>query len=91
MIQSWGNDEARQVFEGRAPRGLNPDILARARRMLAALNAATTPQDMAAPPGNRLKKLQGAETWSMRVNDQYRITFVWGRSGPEDVWLGDYH
>lgn len=59
--------------------------------MLAALNAATSPQDLAAPPGNRLKKLGGSETWSMRVNDQYRITFVWGQSGPEDVWLGDYH
>lgn len=47
--------------------------------------------DLAAPPGNMLKKLEGGEHWSIRVNDQYRITFVWGAAGPEDVWFGDYH
>ena len=91
MIQSWGNDEAKEVFQGLRPRAVPADVLNRARRVLAALNAAVTVEDMASPPGNRLHKLKGTQTWAVRVNDQYRVTFTWGDSGPEHVWLGDYH
>lgn len=91
MIQSWGNADAKEVFEGRAPRTFPQHIIARARRLLAALNAAMSPMDMATPPGNQLKKLGGTETWAVRVNEQYRVTFKWGDNGPENVWLGDYH
>ena len=91
MIQSWGNDDAREVFHGLAPRGFPADVLKRARRTLAALNAAVAVDDMASPPGNRLHKLKGTGTWAIRVNDQYRVTFKWREAGPEDVWLGDYH
>lgn len=89
MIGSWGNREAREVFEGRAPRAVPADILKRARRVLAQLNAAASVNDMAVPPGNRLHKVGDAR--AVRVNDQYRVTFTWGPEGPEDVWLGDYH
>lgn len=91
MIKSWGNDEAKEVFEGRAPRAIPADILKRARRLLAQLNAAPVVGDMGTPPGNKLHKLKGTETWAVRVNDQYRVTFQWGDDGPEEVWLGDYH
>lgn len=91
MIQGWGNDEAKAVFEGRAPRAVPTDVLKRARRVLAALNAAAEVGDMASPPGNKLHKLKGTETWAVRVNDQYRVTFTWGDNGPDEVWLGDYH
>ena len=93
MIKGWGNDEAKEVFEGRAPRAVPADILKRARRVFAQLNAAATVQDMAAPPGNRLHKLAGdlKDYWSVSVNRQYRVTFKWGEDGPEEVWLGDYH
>ena len=91
MIQSWGNDDAKEVFEGHEPRAVPNTILARARRLLAQLNAAQTIGDMRVPPGNELEKLKGTETWSLRVNRQYRVTFPWGPNGPEDVWLGDYH
>ena len=91
MIVSWANDDAKQVFLGKAPRGVPGVILARARRLLAQLNAATTLGDMRSPPGNRLHKLEGGNIWSVSVNDQYRITFTWGADGPEAVWLGDYH
>lgn len=91
MIQSWGNGDAEAVFKGEAPRAVPRDILVRARRVLAALNAATAVGDMASPPGNKLHKLKGTETWAVRVNDQYRITFEWGPDGPGKVWLGDYH
>lgn len=89
MIETWGNSDAKEVFEGRAPRAVPADILTRARRVLAQLNAATQVSDMATPPGNRLHKVGAA--WAVRVNDQYRVTFKWGARGPEEVWLGDYH
>jgi toxin HigB-1 len=48
---------------------------------------------MRAPPGNRLHQLTGDHwpEWSVSVNDQFRVTFVWGPDGPEHVWFGDYH
>lgn len=91
MICSWGNSDARQTFESRAPRGVPNTVLSRARRVLAQLNAAATLGDMAVRPGNQLPKLGGTEVWAVRVNQQYRITFTWGTGGPENVWLGDYH
>ena len=89
MITSWKNKDAKEVFEGRAPRTIPADILKRARRVLAQLNAASVLTDMAVAPGNHLHKV--GEVWAVRVNDQYRVTFVWGAEGPEEVWLGDYH
>jgi toxin HigB-1 len=91
VIRSWRNKDARLVFEGRLLRTPAEAVQRKARRLLAQLNAAVSPMDLAAPPGNMLKKLEGGERWSIRVNDQYRITFVWGAAGPEDVWFGDYH
>lgn len=91
MIKSWGNVEAKEVFEGRAPRAIPADVLKRARRVLAQLNAAQSVGDMGSPPGNKLHKLGGSQTWAVRVNDQYRVTFQWGDEGPIGVWLGDYH
>lgn len=93
MIHSWASRDLKDVFEGRLPKGFPPDLFKRARRVLAQLNAATAPEDMASPPGNRLHKLEGdlAGRWSVSVNAQFRITFIWGLQGPEDVWFGDYH
>ncbi len=44
---------------------------------------------MHTPPGNRLHLV--GKLWSISVNMQYRITFIWGEKGPEEVWFGDYH
>lgn len=90
MIKTWKNSDAKEVFEGRAPRAVPADILKRARRVLAQLNAAAQVTDMGTPPGNRLHKVEDGK-WAVRVNDQYRVTFIWGAEGPEEVWLGDYH
>jgi proteic killer suppression protein len=60
-----------------------------ARRRLAQLDQAISVDDMRVPPGNNLHWI--GDAWSIRVNMQFRITFVWGASGPEDVWFGDYH
>ena len=93
MIQSWKSQDAKAVFEGRAPKGFPADLVKRARRLLAQLNAATSVDQLRNPPGNRLHKLIGdkAGEWSLSVNNQFRITFRWGDEGPEDVWFGDYH
>ncbi len=62
-------------------------------RRLAYVNAAERIGDLAVPPGNQLEKLKGnrAGSYSIRVNDQYRICFRWSSTGPHDVELVDYH
>ena len=57
------------------------------------LNAAETIEDLRSPPGNRLEKLRGDRKGqhSIRVNIQYRICFRWGKNGPEEVEICDYH
>lgn len=57
------------------------------------LNAATELRDLRSPPGNRLELLQGnrAGQHSIRINDQWRICFVWTDAGPMQVEIIDYH
>ncbi|SFJ80961.1 proteic killer suppression protein [Stutzerimonas kunmingensis] len=57
------------------------------------LNAATELRDLRSPPGNRLELLQGnrAGQHSIRINDQWRICFVWTDAGPMQVEIVDYH
>ncbi len=64
-----------------------------AMRKLAMLNAASRLDDLRTPPGNRLEALQGdrAGQHSIRVNDQYRVCFVWTDAGPANVKIVDYH
>jgi len=64
-----------------------------ALRKLAQLQVAIVLSDLAAPPGNHLEALQGdrAGQHSIRVNDQYRVCFVWTAAGPTAVEIVDYH
>lgn len=64
-----------------------------AARKLAQLNAASVLNDLKAPPGNRLELLKGnrAGQHSIRINDQWRLCFVWTDAGPADVEITDYH
>jgi toxin HigB-1 len=64
-----------------------------ARRKLLVLNAAATLNELRSPPGNRLEALKGNRTGqhSIRINDQWRICFVWRNGGVEDVEIVDYH
>jgi toxin HigB-1 len=93
MIESWTSEELEDVFLGLAPRGFPAALLSKTRRLLAQLNAASSPDDMKAPPGNRLHMLDGdlEGLWSVSVNMQYRITFRWENGHAHDVWFGDYH
>ena len=69
------------------------NIEAVARRKLAQLNAAATLDFLRAPPGNRLEALKGNRSGqhSIRVDDQFRVCFVWTEQGPKDVEIVDYH
>ena len=64
-----------------------------ARRKLRQLQIAGRLDDLRVPPGNRLEALKGnrAGQHSIRINDQFRICFVWTLAGPEDVEIVDYH
>lgn len=64
-----------------------------ARRKLMLLDAAGSLSDLRVPPGNRLEALKGDRKGqhSVRINDQWRICFVWRASGPEEVEIVDYH
>ena len=64
-----------------------------ALRKLDMLDAAEVLSDLASPPGNRLDALKGDRKGqhSIRINDQFRICFVWTDDGPESVEIVDYH
>jgi proteic killer suppression protein len=91
MIRGFKDKETAELFrEGRSRRWRS--IAAVALRKLDMLDAAATLDDLRVPPGNRLKALAGARkgTWSIRINDQWRICFRW-QEGAHDVEIVDYH
>ena len=74
-------------------RKFGSDLQRTAHRKLLILDAAETINDLRVPPGNRLEQLRGgrAGQHSIRVNDQWRICFVWSEAGPAAVEITDYH
>jgi proteic killer suppression protein len=93
MIRSFRNKLTADAFDGKAGKGFPSNILRIARRKLEMVNAASILEDLRSPPGNRLEALAGDRKGqhSIRVNDQYRICFIWTDEGPTDVELTDYH
>ncbi len=93
MINGFKDRRTRDVFSGIRVRGLDSRLLERARNKLLLLNAAEFIDDLRMPPSNRLERLRGdrKDAWSIRVNDQWRVCFVWTIDGPTDVELVDYH
>ena len=93
MIKSFKNSLTEDMFDGVVRKGFPADLIKVARRKLRFLNAVHMLTDLRAPPGNRLEALKGdrAGQHSIRVNDQFRICFVWTPDGPRDVELTDYH
>lgn len=92
VIRSYRDRDAQALFEGRAVRRLS-NISAVALRKLDMLDAAAMLTDLRSPPGNRLEALKGdrAGQHSIRINDQWRICFVWKEDGAHDVEIVDYH
>ncbi|MDI6764428.1 MAG: type II toxin-antitoxin system RelE/ParE family toxin [Thermodesulfobacteriota bacterium] len=64
-----------------------------ARRKLDQLNAVISLNSLRIPPGNKLEALKGDRRgqYSIRINDQFRICFIWASDGPESVEITDYH
>ena len=94
MIRTFKGRWAQTILSGRqVPKGFPPAIARVARRKLVQLNNAEALMDLASPPGNRLEALKGALAgrWSIRINDQWRIVFLWSKTGPEEVEIIDYH
>lgn len=93
MIRSFRSAETDQLFHRERPRKLPADIHKVALRKLYYLEAATSLDDLRIPPGNRLEALKGdrAGQHSIRINDQWRLCFVWKDGGAEDVEIVDYH
>lgn len=93
MIRSFADPETERIWSGRRSRKLPSDIQVVALRKLRLLNQARVLGDLRVPPGNRLEALKGNRVGqhSMRINDQWRICFVWSEGGPSDVEIVDYH
>lgn len=92
MILSFNcRDTAALHLRHRVARWVN--IEAAARRKLAQLDAAGELRDLASPPGNRLEALAGNRKGqhSIRINNQFRVCFVWTPQGPKNVEIVDYH
>lgn len=97
MIASFGDEGTEDIFDGRGTKKARkacPQNLWRvARRKLDQINQSVELDDLRAPPGNRLEQLTGDREGqlSIRINDQYRVCFVWTEAGAEEVEIVDYH
>jgi proteic killer suppression protein len=97
MIVSFSDEGTEAIFNGentKAARQTCPQALWKiATRKLDQLDSVSTLEELRVPPGNRLEALSGnrARQHSIRVNDQYRVCFVWTENGPDQVEIVDYH
>lgn len=93
MIRTFADKRTAAVWEGRMPKGFPSDLAKVARRKLRMLASATRLEDLHVPPANRLEALSGDRTGqhSVRVNDQWRLCFVWRDGDADDVEIVDYH
>ncbi len=93
MIRSFKDKRTEQVFHGESPKGFPSDLVIVARRKLRMIHRAVRLEDLRAPPANRLEALRGNRKGqhSIRVNDQFRVCFVWQDGDAFHVEVTDYH
>jgi proteic killer suppression protein len=93
VIRSFKDDEARSIYGRQRSRRLPAEIQQSALRKLRMLNNAVSLNDLRIPPANRLEKLSGerAGQHSIRINDRWRVCFVWREGDAYDVEIVDYH
>ncbi len=92
MIQSFKDEDTKGLFEARTNKRWAA-IAAVALRKLDQIEATGNLNDLRVPPGNRLEALKKARIgqYSIRINDQFRICFVWKSDGAHNVEITDYH
>ena len=92
MIRSFKDRRTEDFFAGENVRRFS-GFKKTVERKMVMLDSSTSLRDLAGIPGNRLEKLSGerAGQYSIRINDQWRICFVWKDDGPHDVEITDYH
>ena len=93
MIKSFRDKDAESVFKRKRVRRLSRPVQKVAQRKLDLIEAAELIEDLRVSPGNRLEKLSGNRKgqYSIRVNDQWRICFLWQSGQAVDVEIVDYH
>ena len=93
MVLDFDCKETKAIWLGQLSRRLPAEIQAIARRKLRMLNNAATLADLRIPPANRLGAHKGSRRGqhSIRINDQWRICFVWSTAGVKAVGIVDYH
>lgn len=93
MIRSFKNSSTERLFHGERDGRLPPQITHVAIRKLLMINAALDVENLRVPPGNRLEKLSGDRKgqWSVRINDQWRVCFLWNDGSADLVEIVDYH
>ncbi len=93
MITTFHDDETHNVWEGEFSKKLPVQIQEKARRKLRMINNARCLGDLRIPPNNRLEFLKGRRKgqWSIRINDQWRVCFVWNGGHVDRVEICDYH
>ena len=93
MIRSFAGKFAQPVWDGTVGKGFPPDLVRAAQRKLAMLNAAVALDTLRIPPSNHLEALKRDRIGqhSIRINDQWRICFIWKDGHAFDVEITDYH
>lgn len=93
VIRSFRDKDTGLVWRRQHVRKWSPELQRSARRKLIQLNTAVNLRDLRMPPGNRLEALKHDRVgqYSIRINDQWRICFVWTAGGPAEVEIVDYH
>ena len=93
MIQSFGTKETEKIWSGIVSTKLPIEIQNAARRKLRMINNAININDLRIPPANHLEKLKGdmQGSYSIRINDQWRITLEFENGNAYNVTIDDYH
>lgn len=93
MIASFRDKETVKLWLSGRSRRLPADLQLRAFKKLAILNAAVALDNLSVPPGNHLEALRGdrAGQHSIRINEQYRVCFIWRNGNAFEVEIVDYH
>ncbi len=93
MLRSFASTETEKLWQGIRSRRLPPELHLRALAKLQLINAAVQLEFLKLPPGNHLEALKGDRKgqYSVRIDEQWRICFVWNGTDAERVETVDYH